>query len=109
MEREKYIYVTSPAMPSFNKFVHMLKDIWKSKHLTNVGKYHRQFEKNLCEYLCVSHCNLTTNGTLAIILSLQALRITGEVITTPYSFPATTLHYTGMTLNRSFVILNIEP
>ena len=114
MKNENDIYVTSPAMPPIEKFFDIMKDIWDSKQLTNVGKYHRRFEKNLCDYLGVSHCNLVTNGTLAIILSLQALRITGEVITTPFSFPASThaLYWNGIKpvfCDIEYKTLNLDP
>ena len=68
----------------------MLKDIWNRKWLTNNGHYHEELEKALAEYLGVEYLSLFTNGTLPLITALQALRITGEVITTPYSFVATT-------------------
>ena len=68
----------------------MLKEIWASKWITNNGQFHRQLEKELCEYLKVPYISLFTNGTLPLLTALQALRITGEVITTPYSFVATT-------------------
>ena len=85
----KRIYVTQPSMPSLDDYVDLLKDIWKSKWLTNDGKYHKLFEKELKKYLGVSQCNLFSSGTLALLIGLKALRITGEVITTPYSFVAT--------------------
>ncbi len=77
-------------MPSLEDFYTLLKDIWERKWLTNNGTYHQNLEKKLCEYLKVPHLSLFTNGTLPLITALQALRITGEVITTPYSFVATT-------------------
>ncbi len=95
---DKRIYVTQPALPPLDKFVVYLKDIWESKWLTNKGKYHQRFEQALCDYLGVKYCSLFVNGTLALIVGLQALRITGEVITTPYSFVASThaLHWNGI-------------
>ena len=83
------VYVTRPLLPPLEEFVPYLEEIWKNKILTNNGPFHQQFEKALCEYLGVEHIALFTNGTLALISALQALRITGEVITTPYSFVAT--------------------
>ena len=71
-------------------FTNFLKEIWDSKWITNNGQFHKQLEKALCEYLKVPYISLFTNGTLPLITALQALRITGEVITTPYSFVATT-------------------
>lgn len=84
------ITVTSPLLPNLGEFTEMLKDIWDSKWITNNGSYHQKLEKALAEYLKVPYVSLFTNGTLPLITALQALRITGEVITTPYSFVATT-------------------
>lgn len=84
------INVTSPLLPNLEDFYDMLKDIWKSKWITNIGLFHKQLEISLAEYLHVPYVCLFTNGTLPLITALQALRITGEVITTPYSFVATT-------------------
>ena len=86
----KVITVTSPLLPSLDEFMPYLQDIWNRKWLTNNGHYHQELEKALCEYLKVPYISLFTNGTLPLICALQALRITGEVITTPYSFVATT-------------------
>ncbi len=86
----KVITVTSPLLPSLDDFIPYLQDIWNHKWLTNNGYYHRELEKALCEYLKVPYVSLFTNGTLPLMCALQALRITGEVITTPYSFVATT-------------------
>lgn len=84
------ITVTSPLLPNLDEFNQMLKEIWASKWITNNGQFHQQLEKELCEYLKVPYISLFTNGTLPLLTALQALRITGEVITTPYSFVATT-------------------
>ncbi len=86
----KQITVTSPLLPNLDEFNELLKEIWASKWITNNGQFHRQLEKALCEYLKVPYISLFTNGTLPLLTALQALRITGEVITTPYSFVATT-------------------
>lgn len=86
----KQITVTSPLLPNLDDFHSMLKEIWDSKWITNNGQFHKQLEKALCEYLKVPYISLFTNGTLPLLTALQALRITGEVITTPYSFVATT-------------------
>lgn len=86
----KLITVTSPLLPNLDDFNNILKEIWASKWITNNGTFHHQLEKALCEYLKVPYISLFTNGTLPLITALQALRITGEVITTPYSFVATT-------------------
>ena len=84
------ITVTSPLLPNLDEFHEMLKEIWESKWITNNGSFHKQLEKALAEYLKVPYISLFTNGTLPLLTALQALRITGEVITTPYSFVATT-------------------
>lgn len=86
----KIITVTTPLLPPLNEFIPYLRDIWERKWITNNGHYHQELEKALCEYLKVPFLSLFTNGTLPIMVALQALRITGEVITTPYSFVATT-------------------
>lgn len=87
---EKQITVTAPLLPNLDDFNEMLKDIWASKWITNNGQYHKQLEAALRDYLKVPQVSLFTNGTLPLLTALQALRITGEVITTPYSFVATT-------------------
>ena len=84
------ITVTSPLLPNLDEFNEMLKEIWASKWITNMGQFHRQLENALADYLHVPYVCLFTNGTLPLMTALQALRITGEVITTPYSFVATT-------------------
>lgn len=89
-EFDETIPVTSPLLPDLDEFHGMLKEIWKSKWITNNGNFHKQLEKELAEYLKVPYLSLFTNGTLPLITALQALHITGEVITTPYSFVATT-------------------
>lgn len=86
----KQITVTSPLLPDLEEFNDLLKEIWDSKWVTNNGSFHKQLEKELAEYLKVPYISLFTNGTLPLLTALQALRITGEVITTPYSFVATT-------------------
>lgn len=84
------ITVTSPLLPDLGDFNEMLTKIWESKWITNMGQFHKQLEQSLAEYLHVPYVCLFTNGTLPLMTALQALRITGEVITTPYSFVATT-------------------
>lgn len=86
----KLITVTSPLLPDLNEFHEELRKIWDKKWITNNGDYHKRLESALAEYLGVPYISLFTNGTLPLITALQALRITGEVITTPYSFVATT-------------------
>lgn len=87
---KKPIFVTQPFLPPLDEFTELLKQIWDSKIITNNGPFHKQFEKELADYLGVKYISLFSNGTLALITALQALRITGEVITTPFSFVATT-------------------
>ncbi|MDR1726004.1 MAG: DegT/DnrJ/EryC1/StrS family aminotransferase [Bacteroidales bacterium] len=86
----KQITVTSPLLPPLDEFNEYLKEIWSSKWITNNGNFHNELEQKLCDYLGVKYISLFTNGTLPLITAMQALRITGEVITTPYSFVATT-------------------
>lgn len=83
------LYVTRPELPSLDDFVPYLREIWDSKILTNSGPFHEKFEAALCRYLGVRHIALFANATIGLVTALQALRITGEVITTPYSFVAT--------------------
>ena len=83
------IYVTQPYLPPLEEFVPYLEKIWESKQLTNSGPFHKELEQALSKFLGVEHIALFANGTLALVTALQALRITGEVITTPYSFVAT--------------------
>lgn len=90
IEKNKQITVTSPLLPPLEEFIPYLQDIWDRKWITNNGHYHLELEKELCRYLGVNYISVFTNGTLPLITALQALRITGEVITTPYSFVATT-------------------
>jgi len=85
----KKIFVTQPYLPPLNEFTPYLERIWNSKILTNNGPNHQELEEQLCNYLGVKHISLFTNATIALITALQALRINGEVITTPYSFVAT--------------------
>ena len=89
MTHKKPIYVTQPFLPPLEEFIPYLEEIWESKWLTNAGPFHQKLEAVLAEYLGVEHLALFANGTLALVTALQALRITGEVITTPFSFVAT--------------------
>jgi dTDP-4-amino-4,6-dideoxygalactose transaminase len=100
-------YVTQPTLPPFDEFVESLREIWESKTLTNNGKFHQELEKRLAEFLGVKYISLFANGTLALISALQVLKIGGEVITTPFSFVATThaLWWNGI----SPVFVDIEP
>jgi dTDP-4-amino-4,6-dideoxygalactose transaminase len=96
---EMPIFVTKPYLPPLKEFNKYLEEIWRSKWLTNMGKYHQEFEEALAEHLDIKYISLFSNGTLALITALQTLRITGEVITTPYSFVASThaLHWNKIT------------
>ncbi|MBS2783745.1 MULTISPECIES: DegT/DnrJ/EryC1/StrS family aminotransferase [Aeromonas] len=85
----RIIPVTKPYLPPLDEFIPYLEEIWKNHQLTNNGPFHQQLEQALCSYLGVEHLSLFSNGTLALVTALQALRIKGEVITTPYSFVAT--------------------
>lgn len=107
MPDNKPIFVTQPSLPPLEEFTEILKQIWKSKILTNNGPFHQQFEKELAEYLGVKYLSLFANGTLALVTGLQALRITGEVITTPFSFVATTHSLWWNNIKPVFV--DIEP
>jgi dTDP-4-amino-4,6-dideoxygalactose transaminase len=104
---EKPIYVTQPFLPPLEEFEEYLKDIWETKWITNNGKYHQKLEAALCDYLGVKYISLFSNGTLALVTALQALRITGEVITTPFSFVATTHSLWWNNIKPVFV--DIEP
>jgi dTDP-4-amino-4,6-dideoxygalactose transaminase len=110
----KPIYVTQPYLPPLEEFIPYLQEIWDSKILTNAGTFHARLEQALCEYLGVKHISLFTNGTIALVTALQALRITGEVITTPYSFVATSHSLLWNGIKPVFVdvdskTLNIDP
>lgn len=112
--KSKKIYVTRPSLPPLEEFLNYLEDIWETKWLTNNGKYHREFEEKLAEYLGVNFVSLFANGTLALITALQVLKITGEVITTPYSFVATTHSLFWNSIKPVFVDIeensfNIDP
>jgi len=114
MAENKTITVTSPLLPDLKEFEKMLEDIWQRKWLTNNGYYHKELEKALADYLGVPYISLFTNGTLPLITALQAMRITGEVITTPYSFVATTHSIWWNNLKPVFVDVeeetgNIDP
>jgi len=107
MSQPPPIYVTQPYLPPLDEFIPYLREIWDKKILTNAGPFHARFEKALCEYLEVEHVALFANGTIGLVTALQALRVTGEVITTPYSFVATahSLLWNG---NKP-VFVDIEP
>lgn len=101
------IYVTSPLLPPLEEFIPYLEEIWQSKHLTNAGPFHQKLEESLAKYLGVPYLSLFSNGTIALLTALQALRIRGEVITTPYSFVATAHTILWNSLKPVFV--DIDP
>jgi dTDP-4-amino-4,6-dideoxygalactose transaminase len=114
LEAQAPIYVTQPYLPPLEEFMPYLEQIWETRTLTNGGPFHEQLERALCEYLGVRHLSLFTNGTLALVTALQALRVTGEVITTPYSFVATAHSLLWNGINPVFVdidpvTLNLDP
>jgi len=112
--KNKPIYVTQPFLPPLAEFIPLLEKIWSHKILTNNGKFHQDFEKSLGEYLGVEHVSLFANATLALLTALKAMEITGEVITTPYSFVATSHALLWNNLTPVFVdidpeTLNLDP
>jgi dTDP-4-amino-4,6-dideoxygalactose transaminase len=114
MSKQKPIYVTQPSLPPLEDFYPYLQQIWDNKILTNGGPFHQQLEQALCEYLGVKHLALFSNATIALVTALQALRVTGEVITTPYSFVATAHSLLWNGIKPVFVdvnphTLNIDP
>lgn len=114
MKQRKDLFVTEPFLPPLNEFMPYLEQIWESKWLTNNGKFHQQLEIELCKYLGVEYLSLFSNGTLALLTALQTLRISGEVITTPYSFVATAHSILWNNLKPVFVdidpvTMNIDP
>lgn len=114
MSHDERIYVTQPFLPELDEFIPYLQKIWDNKLLTNGGPFHQQLEQALADYLGVRHLSLFSNGTLALLTALQALQISGEVITTPYSFVATTHSLLWNGLKPVFVdidpvTLNLDP
>lgn len=108
------IYVTQPSLPPLEDFIPYLQEIWDGKILTNGGPFHQRLEQALCDYLGVNHLSLFSNGTIALVTALQALNISGEVITTPYSFVATahSLLWNGIKpvfVDIDPVTLNLDP
>jgi dTDP-4-amino-4,6-dideoxygalactose transaminase len=108
------IYVTQPYLPPLDEFIPYLEQIWANKILTNGGPFHQELEQRLCDYLGVKHLALFTNATIALVTALQALRVTGEVITTPYSFVATSHSLLWNNIKPVFVdvmprTLNLDP
>ncbi|MCM3765949.1 DegT/DnrJ/EryC1/StrS aminotransferase family protein [Neobacillus niacini] len=111
---KEHIYVTRPLLPNLDKVASRMRDIWESKWITNTGYQHKELEKQLKEFLNVEQLSLFNNGTSALILGLKALEIKGEVITTPFTFPATlqALDWNGLTpvfCDIDENLLNIDP
>lgn len=114
MPTRKPITVTQPFLPALAEFVPYLEQIWQRKWLTNAGEFHQQLESELAGYLRVEQVSLFTNATIALITALQALRVAGEVITTPFSFVATAHSLLWNNLQPVFVdidpeSLNLDP
>ena len=114
MKTEKKIFVTKPFLPPLEEFIPYLQEIWGTGILTNGGPFHQKLEKALCEYLGVNHICLFTNATIALVTALQVLKIRGEVITTPYSFVATShsLIWNGIKpvfVDINPITLNLDP
>ena len=114
MNTKNSIYVTKPHLPPLEDFIPYLEQIWQSGVLTNNGPFHKQLEQALCEYLGVKHISLFSNGTIALVTALKALRIRGEVITTPFSFVATahSLRWNNITpvfVDIDPVTMNLDP
>ena len=101
------IFVTRPYLPPIEEFLPYLQKIWQDRVLTNNGPFHQQLERDLCEYLGVEHISLFANGTLALLIALKVLKVSGEVITTPFSFPATTHALDWLGIRPNFV--DIDP
>jgi len=107
LNNEGPVYVTKPFLPPLDEFLPFLEEIWSTKILTNAGPFHRRLETELARFLGVEHLALVSNGTLGLVVALQALHITGEVITTPFSFAATA--HSLIWNNLSPVFVDIEP
>lgn len=108
------VFVTQPFLPPLEELLPYLEQIWENKILTNGGPFHQELEQKLAKHLGISEIALFANGTLALVSALQALRVTGEVITTPFSFIATShaLHWNGIRpvfVDIDPVTLNIDP
>jgi dTDP-4-amino-4,6-dideoxygalactose transaminase len=104
---QKPIFVAQPYLPPLDEFIPYLEEIWDRKVLTNGGPFHQQLEQALCEHLGIEHISLFSNGTLALITALQSLRITGEVLTTPFSFVATS--HSLLWHGNKPVFVDVEP
>jgi dTDP-4-amino-4,6-dideoxygalactose transaminase len=112
--KQDEIFVTQPFLPPLKEFLPYLERIWDSKLVTNCGPFHQEFEQAVCAHLGVEHIALFTNGTIALVTALQSLRISGEVITTPFSFVATSHSLLWNGIRPTFVdidpeTLNLDP
>lgn len=87
---EKKVMVIQSSMPNIDEYMNEVKSLWDSRWLTNMGAKHKELQKQLKEYMSVDNIDLLTNGHMAIELTLQALNLSGEVITTPFTFASTT-------------------
>ena len=106
------ITVTSPLLPDLDDFIPLLKDIWKRKWITNNGHYHQLLEEKLAEFLGVPYISLFTNGTIPLLVAIQVLKLgkdgRNEIITTPYSFVATSNSLVWNNLKPVFVDIDSE-
>jgi dTDP-4-amino-4,6-dideoxygalactose transaminase len=107
MKLNKPIYVTRPSLPPLEEFTRTISKLWETRVLTNGGEFHRELEKRLCEYLNVPFVSLFTNATIALVAAFKSLNLTGEVITTPYSFVATS--HSLLWNNLTPVFVDIDP
>ena len=107
-KQEKPILVTRSSMPSFEEFTEMIRPIWDSAWLTNMGDYHETLKEKLKTYLKTPNLELFVNGHMALELTLQAMKLTGEVITTPFSFASTTHAIVRNGLTPVFCDINEE-
>lgn len=108
MNQDQKIFVTQPSLSPLKEFIPYLEEIWENKILTNGGKFHQQLEAELCKHLGVKHISLFNNGTIALMAALQVLDLSGEVITTPYSFIATSHSIAWNHLTPVFVDIDPE-
>ena len=106
-KNQDQIFVTQPSLPELNELIPYLQEIWESKIISNNGPFHLKFENEICKYLDVPYTSLVSNGTIGLIIALKALGIKGEVITTPYSFVATS--HSLLWNNIKPIFIDIDP
>ena len=106
----KKITVTQPFLPPLEEYLPYLQRIWENKHITNNGPFHQQLEEKLCDYLGVKHLSLFANGTSALLVAIKALELTGEIITTPYSFVASshTIKWNGINQPTGLYLIKVN-